>query len=434
SGQFTFGRKPTVPRDREITITFRIEGTAEEGVDYEPLNTKVTIPPFGPRVTVPIIPIPDNLEEGLESILLIYESDNCGCIIADTATLFLLDPDISVQTSFEELEACAGQDFTFEPVIDFGREPFSFLWSDGSTEETLTVNIDEPSTFAVTIMDACGNSATATTTINLKEPPSLTIDGTYTWCEGRAPELAPILLQGQAPWNIIYSVNDSLQPEITGITESPYLLPLDQAGTYEITSFSDAACEGTIMGVIEVLPIPLALDFEATLPSCPNAPDGSIRLFPEGGVKPYAFEWDTLGITSEELLNLQPGSYAVTVTDAEGCIVMESITLPSPANAVCDLDLDANLFVPNAFSPNNDGFNDEFTIYPNPQSIIQELSYQIYDRWGGLRFETPTFPLGNTVLWRPDTNVPIGVYVCIVKITLVDGTSQLLGQDVLLIR
>lgn len=45
-----------------------------------------------------------------------------------------------------------------------------------------------------------------------------------------------------------------------------------------------------------------------------------------------------------------------------------------------------NLFIPNVFSPNDDGFNDELVVFTN--GIFEQYSLRIYDRWGGLVFET----------------------------------------------
>ena len=50
----------------------------------------------------------------------------------------------------------------------------------------------------------------------------------------------------------------------------------------------------------------------------------------------------------------------------------------------CDDEL---IDIPNAFSPNNDGNNDRFEIFPAP--IIQEIyTFKIFNRWGALVWET----------------------------------------------
>lgn len=49
------------------------------------------------------------------------------------------------------------------------------------------------------------------------------------------------------------------------------------------------------------------------------------------------------------------------------------------------INVPPNVFLPSAFTPNNDGINDVFTVY---QKFIKEGSIVIYDRWGSILFET----------------------------------------------
>jgi gliding motility-associated-like protein len=45
----------------------------------------------------------------------------------------------------------------------------------------------------------------------------------------------------------------------------------------------------------------------------------------------------------------------------------------------------SHIYVPNAFSPNNDGKNDKLFVRGN---FIQDLYFTVYDRWGQKMFET----------------------------------------------
>ena len=70
-----------------------------------------------------------------------------------------------------------------------------------------------------------------------------------------------------------------------------------------------------------------------------------------------------------------------------------------------------SFYAPNSFSPNNDGINDEFEIAYNPEVLPSSL--QIYDRWGGLRFEQRQ---GDALRWDGRSNhdghlMESGVYV-----------------------
>jgi gliding motility-associated-like protein len=73
--------------------------------------------------------------------------------------------------------------------------------------------------------------------------------------------------------------------------------------------------------------------------------------------------------------------YNVVVTDASGCTIVgnTTITVISPD---C---IDPFIFVPNAFSPNNDSNNDFFRV----RGInMTELYFVVWDRWGEKVYET----------------------------------------------
>ena len=71
---------------------------------------------------------------------------------------------------------------------------------------------------------------------------------------------------------------------------------------------------------------PLLLELRADVANpldCLNANTGSINLVVTGGMPPFNFSWSN-GATSEDLQNLPPNNYTVTVTDANGCKKSES--------------------------------------------------------------------------------------------------------------
>ena len=75
--------------------------------------------------------------------------------------------------------------------------------------------------------------------------------------------------------------------------------------------------------------------------------------------------------------------YRVKVTDVNGCISSRDITLL----VVCN---NKNFFIPNTFSPNNDGANDRF--YPRGTGLDRIQALRIFNRWGELVFEKRNFP------------------------------------------
>ncbi len=107
-------------------------------------------------------------------------------------------------------------------------------------------------------------------------------------------------------------------------------------------------------------------------------------------------------------------SYTLTILDSIGCEQTANIEI-----IVNDIP---DVYIPNAFTPNGDTFNDRFTIFGN--SLIAEVTYlRIFDRWGELVFEAQNFtPNDETKGWNgllKGEAVLQGVYVytCEIKTT-----------------
>jgi len=101
-------------------------------------------------------------------------------------------------------------------------------------------------------------------------------------------------------------------------------------------------------------------------------------------------------------------TYSVLATDADGCQVSKDLTVY--VETPC-----ADFTVPNVFTPNNDGINDDFAI-----NVLNPLSYNIsiYDRWGKQVFTSSDA----SIYWNGRINgttylVPDGVYYYTIKST-----------------
>ncbi|NNF36336.1 MAG: T9SS type B sorting domain-containing protein, partial [Saprospiraceae bacterium] len=123
--------------------------------------------------------------------------------------------------------------------------------------------------------------------------------------------------------------------------------------------------------------------------------------------------------------------FNLLVTDVNGC--------QADAEVEIRVDRRAQIYVPNIFTPNNDGENDFFTVYTsdvNNIKIIKKLL--IFDRWGELvaRIENfePNIPqLGWDGMFRGQ-NVNPGVFAWVVEAVLIDGTTENLSGDVTVLK
>jgi gliding motility-associated-like protein len=111
-----------------------------------------------------------------------------------------------------------------------------------------------------------------------------------------------------------------------------------------------------------------------------------------------------------------------------GCTATASINV--------SVNRDLRIFVPNAFSPNDDGINDLFMIYSGNQINLVK-SFQVMNRWGDLIFTANDFqPEDPDNAWDGSFNGKMlnpGVYIYLAEVELADGEVVVISGDVTLL-
>ena len=126
---------------------------------------------------------------------------------------------------------------------------------------------------------------------------------------------------------------------------------------------------------------------------------------------------------------LQSTTYQLQVWDENGCLAQSMITvLVRPGYEV---------YVPNAFSPNNDGFNDLFTVFAG-DNVAEVRRLAVFERWGGQvflaeHFQPNALPFGWDGNWRGNP-APEGIYIWMAEVEFLDGRVKLFEGNVNLIR
>ncbi len=434
-GQFVFTRNSS-NLDQPLTVNFSIDpsSTAENGVDFSLIPNSITIPAGQSNAFLPIVVLGDGLNEIMETLTLNLDFP-CDCEDPVSATLFIND-EAPFEIENTEVEICAGQEFALGPTILNGAAPFTYLWEDGSTDSTITATIDQTSVYNVTITDGCGAEKPAIVSAILQPVPQAVLSGEAIFCDGQTTSLE-VEFEGNPPWSFQYSIDGQMQMPITDVLQSPYQLTTTAAGLYELVQFTDAFCEGTATGSVLVENGGGQIEHELSLPSCPTAEDGAIEVFISGGIPPYNIIWSPPLNGSLHPTNLPAGIYQLQITDAMGCITIEDISLfPNNPAEKCK---PYKMYVPNAFSPNDDGFNDEFRFFPAENSNIGKIkSLHIFNRWGAIVFEKNEFqPDSDMSLWDGRFNGKIldaGVFVWQAVLLLEDGSEEIASGDLTLVR
>lgn len=190
------------------------------------------------------------------------------------------------------------------------------------------------------------------------------------------------------------------------------------AGTYWVVVTDNNQCKGGDTTVITaILPIP-----KNFLP-----PDTALCFYSSISLKPLStynsYLWST-GSNSSTIVVSNPGNYWLQVIAANGCSGKDTIIV-NPKQCL------EGFYIPNAFTPNNDGKNDLFK--PLLFGNVLKYEFSVYNRWGEKIFNTKDLQKGwNGKVGGTDTDSNIFVWQCTFQ--FVGKKAELRKGTVALIR
>jgi gliding motility-associated-like protein len=116
-------------------------------------------------------------------------------------------------------------------------------------------------------------------------------------------------------------------------------------------------------------------------------------------------------------------TYSLIITYNGSCQVSDTVNVIVASQHI--------IYIPNSFSPNGDGANDLFLVFP--RGAVNYLSLTIFDRWGEKVFDTQDQNHGWDGRFRGELQEP-GIYTYLVKITFGDNYSTIHKGSITLIR
>lgn len=255
----------------------------------------------------------------------------------------------SATTSEETLElfACSG-----EPILYNGAE----------------MQIGEQAVFTLVNVNGCDS----TVTVNVAAYPSLTYElSTTASCEATNNGTVQAI-----------NISGGAQPFQYAIDNQPFsntsLWEQQAGGTYVFKLMDENGCVYEEEFVIPTTPT-LSLSVVPELLPCDGS---SIDLSPiilSGDNNQLAYQWED-GSSTPFFFVDKPGEYEVAVSN--GCEEVRETFSVTPERG-----LDSELFfVPNAFSPNEDGVNEVMQVFPAPDVQLVDFDFHIFDRWGNQIF------------------------------------------------
>jgi len=226
-----------------------------------------------------------------------------SCIALDTFAVAnnALPPNLSASSIATN---CGLTNGAADLTVSGGSGPFSFIWSNTATTEDLANLI--PGTYSVTVTGS--NSCTAINAVSvLNNNVPLNVDGTPVGnnsCAAANGSL-DINITPAGAYNYTWS-NAATTEDLSNLTP----------GNYSVT-VSLGTCLST--GTFSVADEALSPNLSASgLSANCGQSDGAANLSVNGGTGPFSFIWSTAAVT-EDLSNLLPGTYTVTVTGSNSC-------------------------------------------------------------------------------------------------------------------
>jgi gliding motility-associated-like protein len=342
----------------------------------------------------------DSLDAGTY-IVTVTDANNCQ----DSSTATITNPGspaISLVDSSNP--SCYGNDGgTITVSGSGGNRPYTYHWDPNVSNDSTATGLSG-GTYSITIEDddSCESPPLQVT---LKEPDSLntTLQTTPTRCDSATGSAQASVSGGTSPYTYLWSTG-ALSDSIGKLS----------AGDYTLIVEDDQGCRDTVMPVITTYASPT---FNIR-PDTTVKPDNKVPLW----VSPDTFpdiEWSPADYLDDPDA-IRPLStpeksilYFVNITNSRGCTTKDSVQI-----TVEELPEETSLFVPTAFSPNEDGVNDIWRV----EGPVQDIEIIIYDRWGNKVFETTDIQEGWDGTYR-GKKAASGVYVYHITGTLLDGSS-----------
>ena len=305
-----------------------------------------------------------------------------------------------------------------------GTPPYQYEWNTGARVEDLESLGEGMYNVTVTDANSCLDSASAL----LLAPPQMLM---------AMETLDPLCFEDETGAVFVNEVSGGVSPYMYSLNGAPFVSSPNftnvSIGNHEIAIQDINGCiiqENVTINQAEQLLVSIGDDQEIELGE-------PVDLFAQTtyDVDQYIWQIDPSAVpscTDCQTLTAYPTqsmSFAVTVIDTNNCQATDRITV--------FVNKKRDVYIPNVFSPNNDGQNDIFLIFAGTEAININ-SLRIFNRWGEPMYERYNFlPNDPTFGWDGTHRGELmngGVYVYMAEIEFVDGEVILYKGDVTLMR
>jgi hypothetical protein len=264
------------------------------------------------------------VQPGISSTFILTVTDACGMKVIDDSKVTIANPPTAALAS-PDFEVCRIGQTAKLPITLTGAPPFKFEYLLNGIVKSQTINQNQTFLTIDTVgfiqlksvtTGSCKGSVSGSTTIKLN-PIMLTGTPKNLNCNNAKNGSIDLKIAGggAAPYDFIWSNGNN--------SEDPADLV---AGIYRVTVTDPNLCKATFQTTITEPTALLTTVLKTSTVTCADLLGGSAQVSASGGTPPYSFSWQT-GAKGNTINQLAEGSYSYSVTDANGCKVIENVVI-----------------------------------------------------------------------------------------------------------
>ncbi len=246
-------------------------------------------------------------------MVTVTDTHNCTTI----QTITITQPDSIIISFIKQNVSCFGeQDGVLQSSVSGGTFPYTYSWNNG--EHSTVIDSLSAGIYILNITDAHGCSIAISDSITQPLPIDVLLETNPVICAGAMNgSIYTTVSGGTPPYSYIWS------NELTTSNIDPVV-----AGNYSVTVTDDNGCTSVASDVVTE-PLPLVITASSNGVLCHGQNNGSAHVNIQGGISPYQILWSN-DSTTATINGLSGGIYTVTVTDQNGCTVIETTTVSEP--------------------------------------------------------------------------------------------------------
>lgn len=324
-------------------------------------------------------------------------TDACGQTKDDSAIVTVpVFQTLVANTSNDTVLYCPGVTVDLKVIGSGGGGTYVYDWDSGETVDEITKTVTADATYSVTIFDNCGDSAKGSVFVDLQYVPfSVEAFKDSTICYGDSASLFAIASGGVQPYKYVWETGDLTPSSIYDGLTSQFVT---------VSATDSCGIVPALDSVFVTVQKPTA-NFEIVAPLAEVLENIYYENTSIGNSLSYS--WD-LGNNETSILEDPETVYTADSTYIVSLIVEDDLGCRDTVEKPIKISPPLYFYMPNSFTPNGDGLNDEFLGYGIG---VKDFELSIYDRWGIELFVTENYREGWDGRYKSGKYVPLGVYV-----------------------